>query len=47
MTTTVLLLKALLDAVVSAAAFHKGDTAGGLFFFTFVLVDLASIGVLK
>lgn len=47
MTTTILLAKALLDAWVSWESFMKGDLNGGLLFVTFVLVDLASIGVLK
>jgi hypothetical protein len=47
MTTAVLLVKALLDAAVAGSSFVKGDVPGGFLFVTFVLVDIASIGVLK
>ena len=47
MTAAVLLIKAGLDLLVTLAAATRGDYAGALLFLSFVLVDLASLGVLK
>jgi len=47
MTTFILLTKALLDVAVAGAVLDRGDWPGFFLFFTFALVDLASIGVLK
>lgn len=47
MTTSVLVVKALLDLAVALAAVSKKDWAGAFLFASFVLVDVASIGVLK
>lgn len=47
MTGVVLGIKAGMDAVVAVAALTRSDFAGAFLFCSFVLVDLASIGVLK
>lgn len=47
MTLSILGLKAVLDLMVALVAVTKKDWAGAFLFASFVLVDVASIGVLK
>lgn len=46
MSVTILMIKAVLDFCVTGWELGQGNPAQAALFFTFALVDLASIGVL-
>lgn len=46
-TTALLLCKAALDTGIMISALYRKDYAGAFLFFTVVLMDFATIGVMK